>query len=226
MNKIVLNTGKWAAIICLISFIIWIISFTGIAISSPLFMWTNLEGYIDFVNNNNQFFQYLAKSFIIVFSLSYMVLVFAFYESVVPERRILAKIALAFSIMFALVSSMHYFVQISAVRFALGEGIYSGLEHFLQARPTSVMTAINMLGWTLFLGLSSFFIYLSYRPDKKAKVLKVGLLINAISCLLAGAGYLFQIDLLTFVSINIGVGGAFLVITISSIRYLKRLEQD
>ena len=101
MNKTILNLGLWSAIICLASFVVWIISFTGIALSSPLFYWTNLEDYINYVNTNNQFFQYLAKSFMIVFSLSYMLLTFVFHEFTVAQRQILSKIAIAFSIMFA-----------------------------------------------------------------------------------------------------------------------------
>ena len=225
MNKVILNIGFWSAIICLASFVVWIISFAGIAINSPLFYWTNLEDYIDYVNTNNQFFQYLAKSFMIIFSLAYTILVIVMYEFTVAERKILAKIAIVFSIMFALVSSIHYFVQISSIRFAIAENEYSGLEHFLQAKPTSVLSSVNMLGWTLFLGLSSLFIYLGLRPKSLTKGVRLGLLINAISCVLAGFGYLFQIDLVTFVFINLGVGGAVFLVTISASSYFVKQKR-
>lgn len=226
MNKIVLNTGLWSAIICLTSFVVWIISFTGIAISSPLFYWTNLEEYIKYVDINNQFFQYLAKSFMIIFSLSYMMLVFVFYEFTVTQRQILAKIAIALSLMFALVSSVHYFIQISTVRFAFAEGDYSGLEHFLQAKPTSAISSVNMLGWTFFFGLSSLFMYLAFKPDSMTKRIRIGLLINALSCLIAGIGYLFQIDIITFVFINLGMGATVFIITISAIRNFVKLKRE
>lgn len=225
MNKIILNLGIWSAILCLASFIVWIISFTGIAISSPLFYWTNLEDYIDYVNTNNQFFQYLAKSFMIIFSLAYMILIFVFHEFTLAQRQILSKIAIAFSIMFALVTAVHYFVQVSAVRFAISEIDYSGLEHFIQAKPTSVLSSVNMLGWTLFLGLSSLFIYLGLKPKSLTKGIRLGLLVNAISCILAGFGYLLQIDLITFVFINLGLGGAVLLMTISASRYFIKQKR-
>ncbi|NLF41904.1 MAG: hypothetical protein GX587_04350, partial [Bacteroidales bacterium] len=160
MNKIVLNTGLWSAIICLSAFVVWIVSFVGIAIQSPLFAWTNIEAYIDYINNNDQFFQYLAKSFMIVFSLAYMTLSMVLYEFTSTERKILAKIANAFSIMFVILSSAHYFVQISSVRFAVNAKNFSGLGHFIQSNPTSFISSVNMLGWTLFLGLSTSFLYL------------------------------------------------------------------
>lgn len=226
MNKNILNIGLWSAIICLTSFIVWIISFTGIAIQSPLFYWTNIEYYIDYYKSNSQFFQYLAKSFMIIFSLSYMILTIVFYEFTTTERKILAKIAIVFSIMFALVSSIHYFVQISSVRFAIAENEYSGLEHFLQSNPTSFLSSANMLGWTLFLGLSSLFMYLSFIPKSLAKGLRLGLLINAISCFSGGIGYLFQIDLLTFVFMNLAIGLGFFMITISSIKFINALKRE
>ena len=226
MNKIILNTGLWSAIICLTAFIVWIISFTGIAIQSPLFYWTNMEDYIDYINSNSQFFQYLAKSFMIIFSLAYMILTIVFYEFITTERKILAKIAIVFSIMFALVSSIHYFVQISSVRFAIAENEYSGLEHFLQSNPISFLSSVNVLGWTLFLGLSTLFMYLGFISTSGAKGIRLGLLISAISGIFGGIGYLFQIDILTFVCLNLGIGLAFFIITISSIGFINRLKRQ
>ncbi|MFA7401717.1 MAG: hypothetical protein WCZ21_04200 [Bacteroidales bacterium] len=226
MNKIILSTGLWSAIICLTAFIVWIISFTGIAIQSPLFYWTNMEDYNDYINSNSQFFQYLAKSFMIIFSLAYMILTIVFYEFITTERKILAKIAIVFSIMFALVSSIHYFVQISSVRFAIAENEYSGLEHFLQSNPISFLSSVNVLGWTLFLGLSTLFMYLGFIYTSGAKGIRIGLLISAISGIFGGIGYLFQIDILTFVCLNLGIGLAFFTITISSIRFINRLKRQ
>jgi hypothetical protein len=210
----------------LTSFIVWIISFTGIAIQSPLFYWTNIKDCIDYYTSNIQFFQYLAKSFMIVFSLAYMILTIVFHEFTATERKIFAKIAIVFSIMFALVSGIHYFVQISSVRFAMAGNEYSGLEHFLQSKPTSFLSSVNMLGWTLFLGLSSLFTYLGFISKSVTKGLKLGLLINAISCFFGGIGYLFQIDLLTFAFMNLGIGLGFTLLTVSSIRFINAIKRE
>lgn len=222
MNYLILKTGRLSALICLISFAIWIISFTGIALSSPLFYWTNLTEYIDYVNKYPQFFPNLAKSFLIVFSLAYMMLIFVFHEFTSKERQLFAKLAMAFALIFALVSSVHYFIQISTVRFAIEGQDYTGLEHFLQAKPTSFISSMNMIGWTLYLGLSTLFAYLSFRNKTGKRLLKFGLLSNTISCLLAGIGYLFQIDSITFIFINIGMGGSMIIISIAAIKMFKQ----
>lgn len=226
MNKIVLNTGLWSAIICLTSFIVWIISFTGIAVQSPLFYWTNIEDYVDYINSNSQFFQYLAKSFMIIFSLAYMILMMVFYELTIAERKILTKIGIVFSIIFALVSSIHYFVQISSVRMAIAANEYSGLEHFIQSNPTSFLSSVNMLGWTLFLGLSTLFVYTGLNHKSGVKGIRLGLLINSVSCIFGGIAYLFQIDLLTFVFMNLGIGLGFITLTVSSIRFINTLKRE
>lgn len=223
MNNIILKTGKLSAIICLVSFVVWVISFIGIAVQSPLFYWTNIEDYIQYFNNNSQFFQYLAKTFMIIFCISYMILVMVLLEITDQERKILSKIAVVFSILFALLSSAHYFIQISSVRFALENNAYTGLEHFLQSNPLSFSSSLNMLGWTLFLGLSSLFLYSGLKNNSQAKGLKTGLLINTISCLFGGIGFIFHIDILTFIFMNIGIGGAFFVITISGVKIFKKI---
>ncbi len=82
---------------------------------------------------------------------------------------------------------------------AINENHFSGLEHFIQSNPTSFLSSVNMLGWTLFLGLSTFFLYAGLFKQSGIKGIRLGLLVNAVSCLFGGTGYLFQIDLLTFV---------------------------
>lgn len=221
MNNIILKTGRLSAIICLTSFVVWVISFIGIAVQSPLFYWTNIEDYIQYFNNNSQFFQYLAKTFMIIFCLSYMILVMVLFEITEQDRKILSKIAVVFSVMFALLSTAHYFVQISTVRFALESKTYTGLEHFLQSNPLSFSSSLNMLGWTLFLGLSSLFLFMGLKTNPKATGLNIGLLICTFSCLFGGIGFIFRIDILTFIFMNLGIGVTFFVITISGMKLLK-----
>jgi hypothetical protein len=79
-----------------------------------------------------------------------------------------------------------------------------------------------MLGWTLFLGLSSLFLFFAVHGHRKW--ISAGFLINGISCMVAMIGYLFQIDILTFTCINLGVGGAMIIVSISSLRFFKSLR--
>ena len=110
------------------------------------------------------------------------------------------------------------------MRLNIGKGHFEGMEYFVQANPDSIMTSIDMLGWTLFLGLSSLFIFPVFDGPGPNKVLRYAFLVNGLSCMLAGAGYIFQINILTFLFINLGMGGAMMTITITAVRFFKRLK--
>jgi len=222
MNTISTKMGFWSALTLLVTFIIWIVCFVGIATTSPLFIWTNLEAYIEYFRSNDQFFQNLAKFAMLLFGPAYVLLVNSFHDSANVERKTLSRLGLLFGLVFATLSCIHYFVQLSSVRINLEKGITIGMEHFVQANPLSVMTSIDMLGWTLFLGLSAFFTALSVNNDTRlGKWIRGAFYLNATSCFIALVGYLLQVDLLTFLGVNLGVGGAIITVSITSLRYFS-----
>jgi hypothetical protein len=135
-------------------------------------------------------------------------------------------LALSFGIMFALLTSMFYFVQLSTVRQSLLHGQPEGLEWFVQANPASVLLAINMLGWTLFLGLASLFISPVFTGGRLEAVIRYAFLVNGIVCLLGGISFVLNIPVLIFLFITFGMGGAVLVGTIALSLYFSRLRHQ
>jgi hypothetical protein len=221
MQYIVSTTGKWAALISIFSILIWFVSFGMIAASGPLFFWTTPEAYYDYFTRNSMFWQELAKSFMLIFSIAFMVLQFSFYERAEAAKKFVGKLGLVFMAMFTLSSAIHYFAQLSSVRLSIEQGTLQGLEHFLQANPASFSLAINMLGWTLMLGLGSFFMGLMFNQSGRQKWFKVFHFINSFFCTLALIGFTLQIDALTFPAINIGVGGCITVIAVLGLLEMK-----
>ncbi len=220
MNPLSRKIGFWSSILMHISLVVWIVCFVVIATTSPLFVWTNFNDYLTYVNSNNQFFQNLAKIFVLLFSFFYLMLINSFYDCSEESKKPAARLSLLFALGFTILSSINYFIQISAVRMNLDKGTSAGLELFLQANPLSAMNSIALLGWTLFLGLSSLFII---PIVSKNKDLKINFFINAISCFLACISYLLQNESLLFLFINIFVGCSLIVISISSIKFFKRI---
>lgn len=225
MKTLSYQIGYWSALLLILSLIIWIISFTGIALTSPLFTWTNLQDYVAYTQNNPQFFQNLAKFFMLLFGPLIVLLINSYYDYASPNKKVLVRISMLFALGFAVLSSLHYFVQISAVRLSIEQGQTEGLQHFIQANPLSIMTSIDMTGWTLFLGLSSFFIFPVFTGNRLNQTIRYAFLINGISCILAGIGYTLQIDILTLVFVNLGVGGAIIVVSIASLILFKNLKK-
>lgn len=225
MNNISGKAAFWAAIFLLIAFSIWILSFVGIAIQSSFFIWTSLDDFMVHYHSAGHFFQHLAYVFMLLTGPAWLLIIHGYYEISPASGKAPGRISLLFALGFAILSSLHYFVQLGAVRLNLAAGIREGMEHFLQANPLSVMTSIDMLGWTMFLGISSLFILPLFSGRDSRRFLKYAFLVNGISCLLAGIGYMFQLDLLTFVCINLLTGGAMVVIAAGSLKLFSAQQK-
>lgn len=223
MNSLSNKIGFWSAQLLTFTFVIWIACFVGIATTSPLFNWTNLPDYITYFQSNGQCFQNIAKFFMLLFGPLYVLFINSYYDYATDNKKVLVRISLLFGIAFAVLSSINYFVQLTVVRLNIEQGHIDGLGHFVQANPYSVMSSINMLGWTLFLGLSSLFIFPIFKGDKLNKIIGYAFLFNSISCVLGGVGYIFRIDLLTFAFMNLGLGGSVMTFSIASTSLFKRL---
>jgi hypothetical protein len=107
----------------------------------------------------------------------------------------------------------HYFTQISAVRINVLAGRTEGLEHFVQANPYSILSAINMLGWTVFLGLASLFLAPAFSGGRRERVIRWAFVLAGLFCLGGGIGYVWEVTWLVFVTVNLGMGRAVLVAT-------------
>ena len=99
-----------------------------------------------------------------------------------------------------------YYVQLSTVRLTIAKGEIVGLEQWLQANPYSGVAAINMLGWTLFLGLSSLFVAPVFFWQRFGKGHLHCFLGERCFYLLGGIGHIFEITALVFITINLGMG--------------------
>ena len=141
------------------------------------------------------------------------------------DKKILTRISICFAAIFTVLSSINYFIQFTAVRQSILQGHLEGLEQFVQLNPASVTFALAMLGWTLFLGLSSFFIAPVFSGGRLEKVIKYLFFINGIFCMIGAIGYVFEMLLLSLLYFSV-MGIAMIVIAISSGRILfKRLEK-
>ncbi len=202
MNKLPLTMAFWAAACSAILFIIFSGCFIGIALTSPIYEWTNINDYITYTTTHSQLLKYIAQTAMLLFGPAFVILVASIHEMAGTEQKILTRNALVFAGIFATLIGIHYFVQISAVRINLLNGHFQGIEHFLQGKPDSAFSAINMLGWTLFLGLSSLMLAPVFQ-----RAIRFFFIINGVCCLLAGLGYVFENTLLVFLTINLGMGG-------------------
>jgi hypothetical protein len=152
-----------------------------------------------------------------------VVLVNSIHELAPAEKRVLSRLALIFGALFAVLVAQFYFVQVTAVRWNVDRGTLQGIEQFIQAKPDSALAAANMLGWTVFFGLSSLFVAPVFVGGRLATAIKVLFILNGTFCLLAGIGFVLDLTALVFVTINLGMGGAVTAATILLAVYFRRL---
>jgi hypothetical protein len=223
LNRTSLTLGFWSALLCLATFLVFTVCFMVAFTMPPIFHWTTMQDYLAYSNPASQPFKSVAQLMMLFFAPCYVVLLSSLYDQAGAQEKPFARAALLMGVLFAGLISMHYFVQLSTVRLAVASGQAAGLDQFVQANPISAMSAINMLGWTLFFGLSSVLVAPLFAGRGLEKFIQVVFLINGVCCLLGGVGFVLDITPLVFLTINFGMGGAVIAITWALCVYFRRL---
>lgn len=202
------KAAYWAALIGLGTFVLFTLSFLAILFVNPPFTWTGMDAFIQYTKSNPQAFKYLSMLSMLLYSLIFVVIVLCERSSIQTSGRLFADIAAAFALAFCVCICLNYFIQLTATRLQIIEGYTEGLSQYTQSFPISALSAINMLGWTVFYGLSTGFLYLAYRTTGEAKVLRRFCLINSAFMLISAFGYAFQWINVLALCMNMGLGAA------------------
>jgi hypothetical protein len=220
-NNITIRIGYWSSFICLALWLVFTLCFIGIFSVNPVFHWTNISDYIFYSQTYNQTFKYIAQLSMLLFGPAFLVLLSSINEY--TEKKLFSKIGLNFGIAFVILSSLHYFIQLTTVPQNILKNNPVGLEHLIQSNPISFILALNMLGWTFFLGLSLLFTSAVFSGSRLENIIRYALITNGFFCLLGGVGFVFQNMAIIFLCINFGIGGAMFVVLISLMILFKRL---
>jgi hypothetical protein len=224
-NRLALTLGFWSACLIVVAFAVFTASFIAIPLTGPLFTWTGLDGYLAYVRSGHTFFQDLARWMMLLFGPLLLILFACIYELAAGERRLLARIALAFGAIFAALTGLNYFIQLTAVRLAIRHDVTQGLEQIVQANPISAIAATNVLGWSLFLGLASLFMAPVFTGSRLQGFIRLCFLLNGIMCLLGGIGYVLDNAVVVFLTLNFGMGGATFALAIGLAVHFRRMQR-
>lgn len=196
-------------------FVLYIFCFAGILASGPMFVWTDMQGFLSYLKTHDQTLKYLSYAGMLLFCVAWVVLAECVLEHASPARKLPARIGAAFGTLFALASGINYFTQLTAVRLNLQSGATAGLEQFIMGNPASAMASVNMLGWTLLLGLSCLFLAFAFEGPGRAKAARVSLLACAAVCLTASIGYALNSAAVVAVCMYPLLGGAVLAVSVT-----------
>jgi hypothetical protein len=225
-NRLAIRFGFWSAFLAAAMFIAFTVCFVAVFLSPPLFVWTDFADYVASAQKHQSIFKSIAQLTMLLFAPLYVVLINSIHELAPQEKKVSTRLGLSFGLLFAVLVGGFYFVQLSAVRLSVARVQFAGLEQIVQANPYSALSALNMLGWTLFFGLSSLFVAPAFSGSKLAKGLRWLFVINGVMCLLGGVSYALEITTLVFFTINFGMGGAVTILTIALCFYFKRMEEQ
>ena len=225
-NLLALKLGYWSAFLMVVTFVVFTLAFIAIPLTGPLFIWHDLAGYLAYVRSGHTFFQDLARWMMLLFGPLVVILFASLCELVDGEHKLLARIGLSFAIIFAALTGINYFVQLTAVRLAVQKDVPVGLEQIVQANPISAVAAVNVLGWALFFGLASLFAALLFRSRGLPRFIGICLWLNAAMCRSGGFGYTIDNAALVFITLNFGMGGAVLAAAIGLVVLFRRAQHN
>jgi hypothetical protein len=217
--------GFWAALCGALVLIVFTVCLIAVLAVNPIFMWTNIADYAAYARAHRSLWPSVARLSVLLFGPLFVLILNSIHDYARDEHKPLSRLGLCFGLAFAVLTGTHYFVQLSAVRIAELSGRFEGLEQIVQANPYSAISAINMLGWTLFLGLASLCVAPVFSGSRLERVIRVALFLNGIFCILGGFGYVFEQVAVVFLAINLGMGGAITIGTIALCLLFKRLGQ-
>ncbi len=180
MTPMVARMGFWAAVSTTILNLLFTIGIVAI----PASIWNSLQGYA----SSYRAVENLPAIPSLLLGPAVVVLLVSIHYYSEQNKKILSLSAASFGLLYAALTGLNYFVQLTVVRQSLLAGQIDGLEPFIMANPQSVMLAIDTLGY-LFLFLACLF---------AAPVFSGGKLETAIRWLFAASGALGLLGVLGF----------------------------
>ncbi len=212
--------GCWSAGLLASVLIVYTLSMIGLILAHPA-QWTGLADYV--AATAAPWHRYLTVGEACVFLAAplYLVMTNCILEQAEGAQRFLVRVGVCFAVIATVLGSISYFVQLGPVRLSIEHGELAGLEQLVQVNTHSAMYSLAILGWTLFLGLSSLFVAFAFGEGRLGRLIRWAFLVNGASCLLGTVGYLGEAPLLNLLYLG-GMGTSMIVLSISLAVHFRR----
>lgn len=203
MSSLSVRLGFWSALLFVIMGVGYGLGMGIFFMKYPVPTWSNIERYADFMKSAPQLFFSLCQITAFLSGIIFIVLLCSIYDYAQAEKKILTRIGMCFGTIFITLASIAYFVQFTVVPQNIVTGNLSGLEQFVELNTRSFIASIVLLGWGVFLGLTSFFLAPVFSNGKLEKFIKWFFILTGIFCIINTIGYMLQIVTLSLVSTGI-----------------------
>lgn len=185
MTKLAVAIGLWAAWAETLVGYVYLAGYIALVAIFPLKPWTTIQAFA--ADLNTPYMTALTALQVLAFlqALLVLVLAMAIHEYAPSGQKILTRLGMAFALTFALLSSLHYYVQWVGVRQSLLRSDLEGLGLFVQFNFDSPLSAINMLGWMFFYGLTTLVLAPIFGQTRIEAWIRWAFICNGVGCLLS-----------------------------------------
>ncbi len=164
-------------------------------------------------------------SAITIFSaLGILVLFAVLFSYAAVERKLFGLVALSFCILFTGMTTINRFVHLAVVRPSLAANRAAGLEWFLPYGSNSVMFSLEILGWSVFLGLACLFAAFIFHLDRLERGLFWSVLVIALLNLASTLSLFTGNGLFTFLGLAAWGPGLTLACILLIVLFRRRLR--
>jgi hypothetical protein len=183
MTKLAALIGMWAAWTETLVGYVYLAGYMALVAAFPIKPWIDIRTFAADVNT--PYMTWLTALQLLAFlqALLLLVISMAIHEYAPTDHKILTRLGMAFALAFALLSSMHYYIQWVGVRQSILRGDLEGLGLFAQFNFDSPLSAANMLGWMFFYGLTCLVVAPVFRTGRLETWIRWGFRINGIGCI-------------------------------------------
>ena len=185
MTKLSTQIGQWTAWSETVVGYTYLAGYIALLANFPISPWVSIQAFANEIGSS--YYVALTGLQVLAFFQALLVLVLAIsiYEYASPEKKILARLGIVFALAFAILSSMHYYIQWVGVRQSILRDDLTGLGLFVQFNFDSPISAINMLGWMFFYGLTTLALAPIFERGRIENWIRWAFIINGIGCVLS-----------------------------------------
>lgn len=166
LRKKVLKLCFWSSIASAVFTVSFIVSLP-LTFMPNLIEWTGVSAYVE-TFSPMQMFTVLPS---ILLASAYLIFTVSLYYYSENDKKIWSHLSIAFGLIYAIISTTNYLIQIITVMPSLKNNQLEGLEIFVAGNSNSIFYAL--MGSYLFLCISSFFIALIFNKDKEQKAIRM-----------------------------------------------------
>lgn len=186
--------GYWSSIIAAIL----AIAFTILAFVFPVAEWQGIEAY----KASFQFNQMYNHIPVLLLTPVMVILMTCIHFFAPNNKKFFGMLGLAFSIVYAVIISINYYIQLFVVRLNLINGDLNGLSLWALPNLHSIFFAFESLGYC-FLGLATFFAAVVFTGGKLENWIKVLFITNGVFGISGAIISLFDKPLIIFAALGL-----------------------